>query len=378
MMTWGRDMDRQPSGAPLNPFPTKCPLCKVPDVDFVARPYLLGAGIWAPDELASAMRGNFLVRERVRRILELVVPGACIFHPTTDAKSKRPAPWYLAVPTQKLKALYPPLPRPFCPKCRAPKEGDLDQFHSWKRMKKFDSGGVDLFKTLAWEARPNEGIKPLTWTYPERDLYFSTRLEQLLIRAKVRARLARFFKEVRPGREDERWVQEKLKLLAEHGLIEGPKAVGGEPSAATQRWFKQFLKRNAIKGAKTPDFAAAELKRKLPLPDDYKAFFSSVGPMSFRNVIGLEEMEETRATVLRPEKLDFKNFRRGKVPNLEGEDAKVDGVMFAATDFGDCFVFDVSAETKDYPVYWYRHEENAMEPYARNFAECIKRFVRRA
>jgi len=370
-------MDRQPSGAPLNPFPTKCPLCKVPDVDFVATPYLLGAGIWAPAELASAMRGNFLVRERVRRILELVAPCACSFHPTADAKSKKPAPWDVAVPTQKLKALYPPLPRPSCPKCRAPKKGDLDQFHSWKKMKKFDSGGVDVFKTLAWEAQPNEGIEPLTWTYPKRDLYFSTRLEQLLIRAKVRARLGRFFAEVRSGRDDDRWIQEKLRLLAEHGLMASPKSVGGKPSPATQRWFKQFLKRNRVKGTKTPDFGAVETKRNLTLPKDYKTFVSAVGPMSFKNVIGMEEMEDTRASVLQPEKLDFKNFRRGKVPNLGGEDAKVDGVMFAAADFGDCFLFDVSVEGGDYPVYWYQHEENSLEPFASNFAECVKRFAQR-
>ena len=63
------------------------------------------------------------------------------------------------------------------------------------------------------------------------------------------------------------------------------------------------------------------------------------------------------------------------MPDLEGEDAEVDGVMFAETDFGDCFVFDVSAKGNDYPVFWYRHEENTMEAFAANFAECIKRFV---
>ncbi|MBW8865468.1 MAG: SMI1/KNR4 family protein, partial [Verrucomicrobia bacterium] len=67
--------------------------------------------------------------------------------------------------------------------------------------------------------------------------------------------------------------------------------------------------------------------------------------------------------------------RRGKVPYLEGDEAKVDGVMFAAIDSGDCFVFNVSAKGGDYPVHFYNHEENSLTAYAPNFAECIKRFV---
>jgi hypothetical protein len=62
------------------------------------------------------------------------------------------------------------------------------------------------------------------------------------------------------------------------------------------------------------------------------------------------------------------------VPDLEGEDAEIEGVMFAETDHGDVFVFDVSAKG-DWPVFWFRHEENTMEPFAPNFAGCIKRFV---
>jgi hypothetical protein len=50
----------------------------------------------------------------------------------------------------------------------------------------------------------------------------------------------------------------------------------------------------------------------------------------------------------------------------------------ATTDFGDSFVFDVSVKNNDYPVYWYKHEESLLEPYAANFAECSKRFTERS
>src|SRR5689334_10530180 len=76
-------MDRFGSAErPANALPAKCPHCTVPNFDFVAKPYLLAKGFAIPAETTHAEVGNFLVRERARKILELVVPGACTFHPT--------------------------------------------------------------------------------------------------------------------------------------------------------------------------------------------------------------------------------------------------------------------------------------------------------
>ena len=122
------------------------------------------------------------------------------------------------------------------------------------------------------------------------------------------------------------------------------------------------------------DFAPTEKKHKVKLPQDYKDFISIVGTKSFADVC---DMEGSTTSVLLPQELDFNDYRRGKVADLEEDDAEVDGVMFAATDAGDCFVFDVSATGNDFPVFWYRHEENTMEPFAPNFAECIKRFAQK-
>jgi hypothetical protein len=49
-------------------------------------------------------------------------------------------------------------------------------------------------------------------------------------------------------------------------------------------------------------------------------------------------------------------------------------VVFAATDHGDGFCFEVGKKNRDYPVYKYNHESGEFEPYAGNFAECIMRF----
>ena len=77
-------------GKPANPLPIKCPHCTFRDLDYVGEPYLLAKGFSSPAEATSAVRGNFLVRERVKRILEVAVPGACTFFPTAELKGKKP------------------------------------------------------------------------------------------------------------------------------------------------------------------------------------------------------------------------------------------------------------------------------------------------
>ena len=273
----------------------------------------------------------------------------------------------------------------------------------WEKMKDYDCGGVDIFKMLEWQGgtvedqfetinafRKQTGLTPLPWSnwgveppshaerwtrrMLNRDLYFSIRLEQLFKRAKVKGQLVRllYFKDVKPTPQDEAWIQEKLRLLAEQGLVE---AYGLAESKATdnttQKWFKQFLKRKTKKRVQKVDFATIERKQKLTLPKDYKDFVSTVGPMSFDDVM---ETGGFTASVVPPTKLDFKGYRRGRLRELDEEQSQIDGVMFAETEHGDAFVFDVSGKGSDYPVFWHDHEQNTLEPFAPNFAECIKRF----
>ncbi len=208
---------------------------------------------------------------------------------------------------------------------------------------------------------------------PQRYLYFSVRLEQLFKRAKIKGQLVRYlgFQDIKPSPQDEAWIEEKLELLAQHGLVDGAKPAKGKAAGAAQKWFKDYLKKNAKKGIKAVDFAAVEKKQKLALPQDYKDFIATVGAKSFKDVNG---MEGSTTSVVPPQKLDFKNYRSGKVAHLEGEDAEVDGVAFAEMDSGDVFVFDVRASGGNWPVYFYNHEENSLEAFASNFAECIQRF----
>ncbi len=62
---------------------------------------------------------------------------------------------------------------------------------------------------------------------------------------------------------------------------------------------------------------------------------------------------------------------------IDDEEEFFDGVAFASTDHGDELCFDFAGKSKgnDYEVHKYDHESDSFEPYARNFAECIKRFA---
>ena len=413
-------MDHRSDDRPANPLPARCPHCTMPELDFVPTPYLLARGLTAPVETSPAEVGNFLVRDRVRRILEAAVPGACRFAATAEAKSGKPIKdWWLAAPTQIVDM--PGLSdrdkkRERCRKCGEPKLG----YYFFNKQRRFigldraDHDGLDVFKSRQWEAiatledqfndanywRKKYGDPPLEWSeknldppsHPQRwtrwsldrRLFFSVRLEQLLKKAKVKGQLVRYlkFKDVATTPADLAWVDEMMDLLASRGLVEGTtkKTAPGKPAVdAASKWFQAYLKKNSAK--KPPpkvNFAEFERKHKLKLPQDYKDFITRVGPKTFEDVM---EKEGFVAAVLPPDEVDFRGYRRGKMKDLLGDEESlaVDGVMFADTEHGDAFVFDVSQKDAagNYAIYWHDHEQNAIEPFAPTFAECIKRFHER-
>ena len=405
---------------PANRLPVKCPHCTMPDLDAVAEPYLLAKGFASPAEHAPAEVGNFLVRERMRKILELAAPGQCTFHPTAEKKSKKRADWFLAVPAHTIEVpgmVEHDEKRERCKKCKEPKLGHTVYGKGGHvALKNGMTAGVDVFKSKQWYAgqtaedslngvnayRKKEKMEPLPWSeygltpppHPQRwtrdgvdrDLYFSVRLEQLLKKAKVKGQLVRLldFQDVKPSEADLAWIDEKLALLAEHGLVDAPakKAAKGTKTGGvdgTAKWLAQYLKKNAAKKKSAAvDFSAIEKKNKVTLPQDYKDFIATVGEKEFEDVM---QQEGFTAFVLPLKEIDFRGYRKGKMKDLLGDEESlaVDGVMFADTEHGDAFVFDLAQPDAagNYPVYWYDHEGNAMEPFAPTFAAAIKRFATR-
>jgi len=357
-------------GEPLNPLPPKCSVCRMPDLDFVTEPYLLNRGIASPTEHASAEAGNFLVRESAKRVLETVAPGQCRFVPTIHEKSREATPWFLAVPQRLETTATPPTDRQRCPQC-----GEPWCFHHYSespdsRAWESPVAPHEVFKSRNWGCHkaPFKG-----WDQPRphifgRMLYFSVRLETLFKKLKMRGLVRSYGCKDLPSPEDLAWVEEKLRDLQQSAE---PAPKSGKAATGAKKWFADYLKENARKNAKTQDFAAVERKQKLKLPETYKRFLASVGTKTFKDVDGEEGF---CVHILPPAKLDFDEFRKTPSEKKDGDEERIEGVVFATTDHGDAFCFDIGRKNKDYPVYKYDHEIDDFEPYAGNFAESVRRF----
>jgi len=115
-----------------------------------------------------------------------------------------------------------------------------------------------------------------------------------------------------------------------------------------------------------------EKQLKFKLPKSYKEFLGKVGPCSFNNV---DEQDGFTVHVLPPQECDCESYRIGALQTDDEEATSVDGVMFARTDHGDCFCFDIRKDRKEFEVFLYLHEYNYFERYTPNYAACIRRFV---
>jgi hypothetical protein len=378
-----RRMDtRGTFGLPANPLPVRCARCTFPDLDFVPQPYLLAKGTADPNEVAEAEVGNLLVRDRTRKVLEAVAPGACRFHPTHDAKTKEPTPWSLAVPTAVVRTATVKASVPRCPACGEPKVAHPGSHYEWLAPPRVSH---ELFKSAEWASgeatvESNRGYllhilgqkefkkpAPGVWmrTGLGRYITFSVRLVSLFKAAGIKGLYPSAFDGATPDPTDRDWVVEQMARLEQVGLVGTAKPT--KPPASAARWFAAHLRGNAASNPRVTDWKAVEARLGCRLPKAYKTFVDAVGGKAYRDVDGQEGFS---ARVLLPGKLDAKSYRLGQV-----EGAELDGLMFAATGHGDCFCFELSAGGNDYPVYLYDHETGAFEAYAPNFIECVRRFA---
>ena len=161
--------------------------------------------------------------------------------------------------------------------------------------------------------------------------------------------------------------QEKLQVLEASGI---PFHAAGTLSDEGAKWFREYIKNHACKVESEWDIKAVERRVKTKLPKSYLDFVAKVGPVAFENI---DEQEGFTASILPPDKLAIEE---GYEDEFEDEESKaVNGLTFATTGHGDCFCFDVQKGKKEFPVVLYKHEGNFFEPYAENFAACIKRFA---
>lgn len=359
---------------PINPLPRKCAKCGFPDLDYIPQPYfLVRSRTMTPNEIALAESGNFLVRDRVRRVFELLAPARCTFYPTCYKETSEKTRWFLAVPTHQVATakVDPSIPR--CDACGEPRSAHPGTqwveylFGTPRRNQPRGEGwtGVsdyEILKSATW------GSSERGWDqWISRDLYLSIRLLHLLKKIKAKGSdEATCQKPVAPDKEESAWINEKLQTLEASGIRLHAEGTVSDEDA---KWFRDYLKARSIEIHANWDIKAIERRVKAKLPKSYVDFVSTVGPMSYENI---DEQEGFTAHVRSPNELGVEEY----ADDFDDEESKaVNGLTFATTDHGDCFCFNVQKDKKEYAVFLFKHEYNLLEPYADNFAACIKRFA---
>jgi hypothetical protein len=221
-------------------------------------------------------------------------------------------------------------------------------------------------------------LKSSTWGSSERgwdqwisrDLFMSVRLFNLMKKIKARGLdEATCGKLTLPDKDESVWINEKLQLIKDNRI---PLNAEGTLPDEDAKWLREFIKGHSRSVCSVFDIEGVEKRFGGKLPKSYIEFITKVGPTSFENI---DEQEGFTACVLAPDEFDAETYRAGAL-DVEDEEANaVDGVMFAKTEHGDCFCFDVQKGKKEFPILIFKHEYNCFEPYAGNFAACIKRFA---
>jgi hypothetical protein len=349
---------------PINPLPRKCAKCAFPDLNHVPQPYyLVKSRTMSPNEMAPAENGNFLVRLRVRRVLEYLAPDQCRFFPTSYKGTVSETPWFLAVPARQVvtATVKPSIPR--CDACGEPRSAHPGtQYEQWLWDNDSDH---DLLKSATWGSSESGWDKWIS-----RDLFMSVRLFRLLKEIKAKGLdEATCGTPVQPTREEAEWIEEKLPILKADGI---PFHAVGTLSEEDATWLRKYIKTHSRPDVPTLDTKAAEKRLKLKLPKSYVEFIAKVGPATFENV---DEQEGFTVQILTPDQFDARSYRVGALDGADEDTNAVDGVVFAGTEHGDCLCFDLDKSKKEFAVYLYKHEYNRLEPYADNFAACIKRLA---
>lgn len=358
---------------PINSLPRKCPKCGFPDLDYVPQPYfLVKSRTMTSNELAGAENGNFFIRERVRCVLDHLAPGECTYYPTCYKGSSEKTPWLLAVPNHQVVTARVDPTIPCCKACGEPRSAHPGT--QWSESL-FGTPPRDQPRGEGWTAdSDHEVLKSSTWGSSERgwdkwicrDLYMSVRLLHLLKKIKAKGfHEATCQKPVTPNKEEAAWIEEKLQLLETSGIA---LHAAGTLSDEDAKWFREYLKNHERKLESEWDIKAVEKRVKTKLPKSYVDFVAKVGPVSFENI---DEQEGFTASILPPNELVFEE---GYDEFEDDESKAVIGLTFAITGHGDCFCFDAQKGKREFSVYLYKHEGNFFEPYAENFAACIKRF----
>ncbi len=324
----------------------------------------------SPNELAMAENGNFFVRQRVRRVLELIAPDHCDYFPTCFKGTTEETPWFLAVPKHQVTTAKVKSSIPRCDTCGEPRSAHPGTQYSEcvfgvkNRDGWIGESEFEVFKSSTWASDERGWDK---WI--DRELFISVRLLHLFRKIKAKGFYqASCGKTYAPNKAESDWIAVKLRAIEASGI---QLHADGTLSDEDAKWFRDYVRTHSTNIETTFDIRSIERRLRFKLPKSYVEFITKVGPVSFENV---DEQEGFTATIVTPDEFDTQTYRAGATDSDEETNA-VNGVMFATTDHGDCFCFDVQNGQKEFAVFRYNHELNCFEAYAENFAACIKRFA---
>lgn len=316
----------------------------------------------SPIEMVPAQAGNLLVRDRVRKVLSLLTADEFDFYPTRFEGTSDRTPWSLVVPRYQIVTAGVASSISRCDVCDEPRSAH--------------PGSQWIDRHLSIES-PQDSLKSLNWCSSEkgwdqwidRQLFMSVRLYALLRRIRARGLdEATCGEPTSPNREERAWVQTKLNFLNEHKI---PNHAPGRLSHDDAKWFRDYLKGQDLRPADSIDWRRLEKSFGFKLPKCYKDFIDKVGACSFEEV---DDSDGAIITVLSPKGMDCESVQRGQTGCGDHESDAINGIVFANSDHGDSFCFDIREDRKEFEVYRYRHDYDIFEPYAPKFAACIRRF----
>jgi hypothetical protein len=349
---------------PINALPEVCASCGFPDIEYVPQPYLIRrTAAISGNELAMAEQGNFFVRERARRILEVVADSACRFFPTCYLKDNTVTPWQLAVPAYKVTSGKVKQSIPTCSKCGQPLSSHPGSQYDFCHQKV--DMPYEIAKSANWISlgeNDREGMG--------RELFFSVRLYTLLKKLKVKGLFeAQAYGELpsKPSQSDQEWIEQQSAVIQSLGI---PLHSVGTVPKEDSKWLKEFISQHLSINAPSPsDVAKSERRNRVHLPKSYTDFITGTGPCTFAQIDG---QEKSRIHILPLGQLDYSNFRLGQVESPDDDEPKIDGVAFAANDFGDYYCFDVKKGANEYEIFFYNHECMFFESAALDFASWLR------
>ena len=357
---------------PLNPLPVHCKKCGFPKINLVPQPYfLLKSRSMNNNLLSQAELGNFFVKPKAKQIMERITPGQCRFFPTHYKGTDSETPWLLAVPVHFRKGCRVKSRIERCSACGEPASAHWGtQFHDYGEDPRFDITKDEQWNSkgsdAGWKYRRKKGQTegPTVEYLVDRNINFSNRLSHLFKKLKLSG-LFPVGGYPTLTRDEKNWVEEKLALVGNDAGLKSPESIGPDE----KKWFRKYLAQNSSKTRK-PQAKSIERKLGFQLPKSYVEFLSKVGPRSFHDVDGLPGFT---VHILTPDQFDLKEYRKGRVGD-DDESLDVDGIMFARTDHGDCYCFDLKPDRAEYEVFYFNHEMMCFEPYAATFVHCLRRW----